>query len=91
MTRSAPITAAILGVLLLFGVYMGAYYAVLGGVVEDDPFIQAPYPHYRWDRTPYVGPDGDVRRVFFLPANRIDRIIRPYYWEGNQRAANGEA
>jgi hypothetical protein len=68
----APVAAAVLGVVLLFGGYMGAYY----GMLHHRDFSKTPV-------TPYASrPVYRVRGIaaFLWPANQIDRCLRPAYW-----------
>ena len=69
MTRPAPIIATIAAaLLLLLGAYMGGYYAMLTG----------------WGLAPLHSPLYRVHsahiEAFFVPANKLDRLIRPGYW-----------
>ena len=71
MTRPAPIIAGIVAALsLLFGAYMGSYYALLEG---------------RWNFHD-GGNEAEYRvenkwlRNTLEPAHQLDRLIRPDYW-----------
>jgi hypothetical protein len=76
VTFTAGIVAA---VLLVMGVYLGGYYALLDGKRLDGRYpialglqkIQF-VPHYR--------AGGRAATVFFYPANACDRLLRRSYW-----------
>ena len=77
MTRPAPIIAGILAaLLLLFGAYMGSYYALLSGIdYEADPQTAVVWP------VPIYRVNGDAVGDFLWPAHQVDRMIRPADWE----------
>jgi hypothetical protein len=80
MTRTAPIIAASLAaLLLLFGAYMGSYYAMLRSAAKDGDSNGRPvgdwWPVYRIEARPV--------RYFMWPAHQLDRLIRRDYWEAD--------
>ena len=80
MTRPAPIIAGILAaILLLFGAYMGSYYAMLEGKYYTPKTVIA-WPDGKQDSPwlPEYSIDGAASVL--APANRLDRLIRPGYW-----------
>jgi hypothetical protein len=74
MYRPAPIIAGTLAaIFLLFGAYMGAYYALVSqiGVGAHGMVWFAPsYPI-----------ESDYINAFFYPAHEIDLWARPEYWD----------
>ena len=75
MTRPAPIIAGTLtALLLLFGAYMGGYYALLKGVDGWGGYGESAKPEYRVN--------AQVVSVPLWPAHQLDRLIRPGYWGG---------
>jgi hypothetical protein len=73
--RSGPIIAVVAAIpLLLLVAYMGAYYALVTRRLDHGDFWQPEYfVSYRlsWERTESI----------FALAHRLDRMIRPAYWE----------
>jgi hypothetical protein len=73
MSRPAPIIAGTLAaLLLLFVAYMGGYYAMLKGKDLVGPPGRV-IPIYRLH--------SHVVVAYFTPANTIDRVARPVYWD----------
>ena len=76
MTRPAPIIAGTLAaLLLLFGAYMGSYYALLGGEFgprEFDWNSDNVAPLYWW-RHPAI-------EFAFKPAHSLDKLLFQTYW-----------
>ena len=70
--KSGPIIVAIVAIpLILFGAYMGTYYALLRGNAEDgNLFGPAPW------RIPLYQIESDYIEGFIRPAHQIDRLIR---------------
>ena len=84
MTRPTPIIAETLAaLLLLFGAYMGAYYAMLKGsrmhlgiAAVPGGYVSGPArmdPDYR--------AQDELLETILWPANQLDRRIRPSYWD----------
>ena len=74
MTRPTPIIVGIpAAFLLLFGAYMGSYYALLEPIRNYS--IAPPMPTYHWNSGPVA--------QFFFPAHLLDRWIRPSYWRAS--------
>jgi hypothetical protein len=72
LTRPAHIVAGIVtALLLLFGAYMGSYYALLEVYWLDDDTYET-WPGYRID--------NDGVAMFFVPAHQLDRLMRPSIW-----------
>lgn len=84
MPRKAPIIAGIVAALLLmFGAYMGSYYALLQGKQfwqydEGDGrgYVYRPRPVYRIK--------SGVLEASLEPSHQFDRLIRPSYWAESQ-------
>jgi hypothetical protein len=82
--NTVPLIAGTLAaLLLLFGAYMGSYYAMVDGYLPEhtsdyrgrfSPFVLR--PTYR------IG--SEAVAVIFWPANQIDRLIRPRVWDGHE-------
>ncbi|HEV3300548.1 MAG TPA: hypothetical protein VG055_12950 [Planctomycetaceae bacterium] len=62
-------------VVALFGVYMGTYYALV-----FPGFYFTVLPALRKPTTEYTH-GGRFAETFFVPANWLDRMIRPRTWE----------
>jgi|HubBroStandDraft_6_1064221.scaffolds.fasta_scaffold2407841_1 hypothetical protein len=62
-------------VVLFFAAYLGAYYALVfpGFYHTYLPGLQAPTPCYTHGST--------YAEALFVPANWLDRMIRPHTWE----------
>jgi hypothetical protein len=73
----APIIAGTLAaLLLLFGAYMGSYYALLSGQTFQFSSTTAPVkPQYRGNI--------EIATKILIPAHQIDRLIRPGYWNSS--------
>ncbi len=65
------LVVAVVVIVLMPAAYMGAYYVLLEGVFADS-VAQEFQPRYRWKNM-------TVFRLF-VPANNLDRNIRPNYW-----------
>jgi hypothetical protein len=65
-----PATAVV-----LFAMYMATYYVL----VVPYSFLPSwtPYPHYRYGQA--------FAEPFFMPANRVDKMIRPKTWAAPPR------
>ena len=80
MTRPAPIIAGTLAaILLLFGAYLGAYYAMLKGSL---------YFHGVGYSIPMYRLRSEALEAGFAPAHEIDRLIRPDYWSDEWQRTN---
>jgi hypothetical protein len=75
----APLIAIVPAVVLLFGGYVGAYYAMLERGLINDEVTDDPRP---WgELVPLYRIQGAPTEYALWPAHQIDRLIRPNYWQ----------
>jgi hypothetical protein len=68
--RKLALVLTIAGWTAAFGVYMGAYYALVKRA--DSMWLPLPYAEYRGG--------GDIAGALFFPAYCLDKVLRPSAW-----------